>query len=293
MMYLAGSIILSSWLTLAFKVLQRYGISAFEAIVYNYIVCVITGSLVNGSFPVHAETMNTGWFYWALFTGSVFIITFNITGYTAQKMGVAVASVANKLSLVIPFLFSIWMYNETAGVIKYIGIAAAVAAVILTCMPSKNNVEVQTSNKWIWLLPVVLFFGSGLIDSLVVFVQKAFFNTSAGDFNGFLITAFAMAGTIGVIILCYLYTTEKARFSVKPVLAGILIGVPNYFSIWCLGKLINEYSGNSSVAVPVNNMGIVLLSAVAAWLLFKEKLTVVNWMGIILAIIAIALIAFG
>ena len=39
-------------------------------------------------------------------------------------------------------------------------------------------------------------------------------------------------------------------------------------------------------------MGIVLFSAVAAWLLFKEKLSLINWVGIVLSIVAIALIAF-
>jgi multidrug transporter EmrE-like cation transporter len=40
-------------------------------------------------------------------------------------------------------------------------------------------------------------------------------------------------------------------------------------------------------------MGIVLFSAVAAWVLFKEQLTTINWLGIVLALGAIALIAFG
>jgi multidrug transporter EmrE-like cation transporter len=40
-------------------------------------------------------------------------------------------------------------------------------------------------------------------------------------------------------------------------------------------------------------MGIVLFSTVAAYLMFKEKLTKLNWMGIVLSIAAIALIAYG
>jgi len=87
--------------------------------------------------------------------------------------------------------------------------------------------------------------------------------------------------------------TGKQKFSGKALLAGIIIGVPNYFSIWCLGKVITAYQGNSSAIIPVNNMGIVLFSAVAAWAIFKEKLSLVNWVGIILACAAIALIAYG
>jgi uncharacterized membrane protein len=40
-------------------------------------------------------------------------------------------------------------------------------------------------------------------------------------------------------------------------------------------------------------MGIVLFSSVMAALLFKERLSIINWIGILLAVGAIALIAFG
>jgi uncharacterized membrane protein len=89
------------------------------------------------------------------------------------------------------------------------------------------------------------------------------------------------------------FVTGKKQFSPKALLAGIIIGIPNYFSIWFLGRVITEYKGNSSAIIPVNNMGIVLFSAIAAWLLFKEKLSFLNWMGIVLSVAAIALIAYG
>ena len=108
MIYIIGSIILSSYLTLSFKVLQRLHINAFQAIVFNYIACVCTGAVFNGSFPVNNEAVHSSWFKWALLMGVMFISIFNVIGITTQKLGVAIASVANKLSLVIPFLFSIY-----------------------------------------------------------------------------------------------------------------------------------------------------------------------------------------
>jgi multidrug transporter EmrE-like cation transporter len=49
----------------------------------------------------------------------------------------------------------------------------------------------------------------------------------------------------------------------------------------------------TSALIPVNNMGIVALSAVSAGIIFKEKFTAVNWLGILLALAAIAMIAFS
>src|ERR1700712_5621849 len=105
MFFLIGSIILTSYLTLSFKVTERLRINTFQAIVFNYITCVITGSLFNGHFPVTAEAVRQPWFLWATFMGAVFISTFNLVGFTAQQLGVSVASVSYKLSLVIPFVF--------------------------------------------------------------------------------------------------------------------------------------------------------------------------------------------
>jgi drug/metabolite transporter (DMT)-like permease len=295
MIFLFLSIVFSSYLTLSFKVLQRYGINTFQAIVFNYITCVCTGALLNGAFPINATNMQAPWFKWALIMGVMFISIFNVVAFTTQKMGVAVASVANKLSLVIPFIFSIYLYSETATALKIAGIVIALLAVILTCYPAKNNTNKaqQQNTGLLLLLPTSLFISSGLLDTLIVYVQNIFFTSTASNFNNFLITAFASAGIIGILILFAQIVSSKQQFDYRALIAGIIIGIPNYFSIWCLGKVIAAHQGNSSAIMPVNNMGIVLFSTLAAWIIFKEELTGINWLGIVLAIGAIALIAYG
>jgi drug/metabolite transporter (DMT)-like permease len=293
MFFLLGSIILSSYLTLAFKVCDRHGISIFQAIVFNYITCVITGSLVNGALPFTAQHLQSNWIGWALVMGSMFILLFNIIGFTAQKMGVAVASVANKLSLVIPFLFSLYLYGEQSTWLKITGIMVALGAVVLTCYPSaKGGQDNQhTSGKALWLLPAVLFIGSGLLDTLIKYAEQKFLDDS--NKNAYLIIGFATAAAIGLLLLLGQLAMKKTVLQPKAILAGILIGIPNYFSIWCLVRVLKDYAANSSAIIPINNMGIVLFSSVVAWLLFKEKLSKINWLGIVLALGAIALIAFG
>src|SRR5690242_11381383 len=118
MINLVGSIVLTSWLTLSFKWVEQIGLNRFQAIVFNYLFCVITGSVVNGHVPNYSPNVHTSWFGWACLMGAVFISLFNVIGVTAQRISVAVASVANKLSLVIPFIFSIYLYNEQAGWLK-------------------------------------------------------------------------------------------------------------------------------------------------------------------------------
>ena len=270
---------------------ERFGIPVFQAIVFNYITCVITGCLVNGSVPLAA--VHEPWFGWGGLAGCIFISLFNIIAITTQKIGVAVASVANKLSLVIPFVFSIYLYNEGITWIKIGGILLALAAVVLTCWPSGR--QQTASNKQItgivYLLPAIIFIASGLLDTLLKYVEQSFLSET--NTNAFFIVAFATAAGLGIISLTGLVAGKKVKLYRRSILAGIAIGIPNYFSIWFFIKMLKQYQGNSSAVIPINNIGIVLFSSVMAWLLFRERLSALNWAGIFLAVAAITLIAFG
>jgi drug/metabolite transporter (DMT)-like permease len=288
--FLIASIILTAWLTIAFKIVGRLGISNMQAIVFNYTVCVITGTVVNGSFPVNGSLAKEPWLPWALVMGCGFISLFNLAAYTVQKIGVAAATVAYKLSMVIPFVFSIYLYNEEATVLKIAGVAVALVAVWLTTRRAEKNNK-QKVPWMVWAMPLLLFVGSGLLDAMIKYVEQAFINP--GNQNAYLITAFCVAASVGWLILFYLFSTGRQKFSAKALVAGICIGVPNYFSIWCLLGALKGYADNSSAIIPINNMGIVLFTALVAWFIFKEKLSAINWLGIALSLGAIALIAYG
>ena len=112
MLYLIGSIVFTSWLTIALKLVDRLKISTLQSIVWNYIFCVLTGSFVSGTYPMNAGVIDTGVWKWAVLIGVMFILLFNVIAFTAQRMGVAAASVSNKLSLVIPFFLLFSSYRD-------------------------------------------------------------------------------------------------------------------------------------------------------------------------------------
>ena len=292
MFFLLGCIVLTSYLILSFKVVEKLGLNNLQVIVFNYWTCVFTGSIVNGHFPVNNTTIEQNWFPWALAMGLIFIFLFNIIAFSAQRIGIAVTSVANKLSLVIPFLFSIYLYNEQASFIKLSGIVLALVAVAMTCY-TKEDTSAEKVNRsgWLYVLPVILFIGSGLLDTMIKYVEVSFLDGTNND--DYITTAFFSAAMIGLPGLAVQWIIHKKRIGWKAVAAGIAIGIPNYFSIWCLVQVLKQYQGNSSAILPINNMGIVVFSALVAWLLFKEKLSFLNWSGVVLAVIAIALIAYG
>lgn len=293
MTYLILTILLTSSLTLAFEVLGRLKIPVLQAIVFNYITCVITGMLVNNGYPWEAWRPLQDWVRWALLMGVFFIVLFNIIAFTTQHLGVAVASVANKLSLVIPFLFAVLFYGEPLTALKVAGVLLAVTAVVFTCWPHKpiEGSSLRPERGWVLLVPVVLFLGSGTLDTMITYAQRSVVDESQRD--PFFITAFGMAGVLGSVYLLYRLLSGRERFDPRAVIAGVCIGLPNYFSIRTLLAALSSYQGNASAIFPIINIGIVLFSTLVAYFVFREKLSKLNWAGIGLAVLAIILMFRG
>ena len=208
---------------------------------------------------------------------------------TTQQISVAVSSVANKLSFIIPVVLSVFLFHETLLGLQWIGICIAILAVLFTCYP--NNSTNNHSKKSLGiLLPLLLFIGSGLLDTLMNIIQHSFVN----DINrhNYLVTGFGVAGLAGLLVVLFGYSVGTRKWHFMNLWSGIAIGIPNYFSIWCLVKFLSLTGEQSSVGIALNNMGIVLLSTLLAWLLFKQTLSKINMLGIVMALIAIGMITF-
>jgi drug/metabolite transporter (DMT)-like permease len=287
MIWLLISILTNTLLLLILKGFEKYGVNTLHGIVVNYCVAATTGLCMVG-FPETETLMNgAGDYLWIPVTlGFLFISIFFTIAKTAQSAGVSVATVANKMSVVIPVIIAVLLYDESLSWIKVIGILAALVAVWLT---SKKQ-DGSEFNMRMLLWPVVIFIGSGIIDAMVNHLQRGVTDKSLIPF--LLSLAFLSALTVGVCVVTYRAVKFKEYVSGKSILGGIILGVPNYFSIYAVTKALDANLMETSALYPVNNMGIVIASAVGALIIFKEKLSAVNWFGILISVGAIALIAF-
>jgi drug/metabolite transporter (DMT)-like permease len=287
MLFLLLSVLISSYLGIIFTLFKRVGIDSFQAIVFNYITCVITGSLYAGGFPLSEQTFAEPWFPWAMVMGSMFIATFSLIAISSLTVGVTITQTANKLSLVIPVGISFWVYHEPVLPLKIAGIVVALIAVLLLSYTPKKS-ESNTNILHV-LLPLILFLSSGFIDSLTTFVQRSYIHTEAIA-NAYLIAGFLAAGIWGSLVLSYQYATHQRQFAWRNIVGGIVLGVPNYFSIYFLIKALENPSLNSSAIIPINNIGILLVVSLCGIFFFKEKLKPIHFVGLLLAGLSIALI---
>lgn len=290
MIYLIFSAFLSLLLVVIFKLFGKYKIETLQAIVINYIVCVAIGCTIVGVFPFQLNMINEPWFPIIALLGFLFVGGFYIASTTVQYFGIAIASVAQRMSLVISVSFAILFFNDVASFSKIIGVLTALTAVILINIPNKNkennsestNDNVSSKGKWIY--PVSIFGISGLIEIILNYTQKTYELAP----NMQCILLFGSASFIGIIALVIALISKRIQLKSKNILAGIILGIPNFFSIYFL--LLALQNLESSIVYPVTNILIVGSSAVVGYFVFKEKLSVINILGVGLALLSIILI---
>src|SRR5690606_19954266 len=121
MQYLLIVILLNTFVFTAFKLYDKFKVNSLQAIAVNYWVCVVTGFFTHHYHPFTSSLLQESWLPHALMLGAYFIFLFNFLSYSTAKQGMTATTIANKLSLVIPVLFSWWLYNDDLGLLKITG----------------------------------------------------------------------------------------------------------------------------------------------------------------------------
>jgi drug/metabolite transporter (DMT)-like permease len=99
--------------------------------------------------------------------------------------------------------------------------------------------------------------------------------------------AFGLAGLIGVFIAVSLIIKGKLKPSLRNVAAGILLGIPNYFSIYFLMRAYDVLNWSNSSILAVINVCIVVTASLVGLIFFKEKWNRLKIIGFISSLISI------
>lgn len=286
MIYLALSVLASTLIFIAFKLFAKFKINILHAIVTNYMVACICGLLLYDGTVIVSQLPDYDWFDYTLCLGAFFIGIFNLMAITTQRSGLAVVSVATKMSLVIPILFGLIYYKESLGIFKLIGIILALAAVYLTSIKAKDGLTIKKRNL---IFPALVFLGSGIIDTGIKYLEETY--VAEDEVALFSAVVFSSAAGVGLIWLSIQAIGGNFKFEFKNVIGGICLGIPNYFSVYFLVLALRSGLLESSGIFTVNNVAVVLISTMVGIFLFKERLLPKNWLGILLAVMSIFLVA--
>jgi drug/metabolite transporter (DMT)-like permease len=291
MVWLVLSVVCSVILGLLFKVFPRFGVDTFQAIVVNYFTCVACSTIQNGRFVIGPELKNEPWLPYALLLGVVFITGFTLAAATVRLFSVTISQIMQKMSILISVPFAILAYHESANGLKIVGVLIAIAAIILVNIPQNQGEKGADTPKIplrLLAIPLLTWLLAGVIEMVFVLVNKNKM-IAFGD-STFISTVFFTAGCLGLVALVYQLLTGKAIWSWRNLVGGIVLGIPNYGSMFFLLQGLSS-GMESSVFFPVTNMGIILLTVAVAVLAFGDKLSRLNWLGVALTVVALWFLA--
>lgn len=292
MFYLFLSIIFSVMLLTNFRLYPKYEISTFQAIAFNYIVCFLTGLVLMPKGQSFELNFAENWTIYALLLGVGFIITFLLSGFSTQRMGMTATSLANNISLVIPVLCSLFIFKNqgrTFDAFNYLGLVLALVAVALSTFKKSN--EKITGKGLDILLPIAVFLMYGITNTSLNYLNINYIKSADRTVPVTLVMIFG-AILAGMTILVIQVIRGKEKIALKNILASITLGVPNFLSFYFLILALTAYGNSGAFVYPLYNIGVILIAALVATIFFKEKLTAFNKIGLLLAVLAIVLISW-
>jgi drug/metabolite transporter (DMT)-like permease len=285
MIYLISSILASSFIFVIFKLFPKYKIDTLQAIVFNYFVACIFGIYLFSENIENNTFTNFSWLPYCILCSFLFISLFFVIGKSSQKNGVALTSVSLKMSLAMTMFLMILINGEPITLLKITGIILAISGVVLM---SWNESQDKKNKPVLWML-IFLFLGCGALDIVLNFTQNNLVHILPTE----LFSAFGLgfAGIIGSLILSYQFIKKKSIFAFRNIIAGVILGIPNYFSIYLLMKSYTKMENwSNSTVLSVTNVSVVLLSAFFGFVLFKEQFTKLKAFGLIVSLAAIILL---
>lgn len=283
MIYILLAVLFSSMLYVVLKLFTKFEINTFQAIVFNYLTAFIVGYLFSTDTIKFSALLNKSWIGGSFLLGGLFILVFTILGKTAQENGISVASVSSKMSMIIPVIFGIVFFKENLSTYKILGILLAIIAVYFTSKKENGTLEFKN-----FLMPTLLFFGAGIVDTSMNYMQHTYLKTN--EIALFSALTFLSAFIFGTLISIGKLIKGNLVFKAKNNVAGIILGIPNYFSMYYLIKALGEKKLESASVFTLINVGVILISTFFSILLFNEKRSKNNWFGMLLALLAVFLV---
>jgi len=311
MLFLLLSVLLSVLLLLNFRLFPRYNVDTFQAIVFNYPVCFLTGWLLLPAQQTFSIDFSQTWTWMALALGVGFIVTFLLAGASTQRMGITVTSLANNLSLVIPVCFSLFVFSDgnsmSFDALNYVGLALALVAVALSTYrpaipestpggivstdPSPAPAVGRPKSIGAILLPIAVFLCYGATNTTINYMNIHYI-PSADKTVQVTLTMVIGAIAAGAVMLFIRLVRGQVRLQARSLLGAVTLGVPNFLSFYTLLLALSAFRGNGAFVYPLYNIGVILVAAAVAGIFFHEKLNTANRIGLGLAVLAIGLLSW-
>jgi len=286
MIFVLLSVLCSVTVAVLLKYAKLQQVSTKQIIVWNYPVAAVLTYFV---LEPDLGDIEIGQMPWELYIPLAILLPtlFIFIALTIQYTGLVKTEIAQRLSLFIPLMASFVLFSEVITWNKGIGILVGLVAIICSIGWQKGNVK--NNNKIGSLLyPLIVFIGMGVID--ILFKQIALHQSV--PYITAMFVVFLLAIAVAFLFMIYFLAIEKQSFSFKSFGFGIVLGFFNFGNILFYMKAHRAIPDNPSIVFTGMNIGVISIGALVGVLLFKEKLSAINKLGLALSIISVLIITY-
>lgn len=270
--------------TSAQKILKRnYGdrVGAKGIYIYNTILVLVQSLLfcfgLRGNFDIAVIP------YSIVFAISCAVS--NVFGLLAIMAGpLAITSLLISYSMLIPTIYGLIFLHQAVNYTFYIGIILLIISVFLINYKKSKNCDEKLSVKWI-IYVIIAVVGTGLCSVSQNAQQVAF----SGEYKSeFMAIAFGLSAIFMGIVAILKERTEFIA-CIRPCvkyagICGILNAIVNIVVMILFGRI------NSSLIFPINSAGGIIIVALFSVLVYKERLTKWQTIGMLLGIMSLVLL---
>lgn len=294
MLYVFISVFCSVTVSVILKLARQYAVDTTQIIVWNYPMAVLLTFLFLQP-NMELLTSSVPGIPWLIYMTLAILLPgiFLILSQSIRYTGIVKTEIAQRLSLFIPLMAAFLIFGEQLSIGVVSGILVGLLAILCSIgWHKEGNVAASpsiegTTGRGLWLYPLIVFFGYGIVD--ILFKQIA--RVTHVPYTTSIFVVFVLAMVLAFSYLLYIYLTSRKRLSPSAILWGAVLGAFNFSNILFYMKAHRALPDNPSLVFTGMNIGVIALGALVGVLFFNEKLSLLNKIGLFLALVSIAVIA--
>ena len=285
MTYLLLATCSSAIMAIVIRIFQNSKGNRYAIILGNYLICILISwfslpnrSMVLGGSPA---TILCG------IIGGAFFVAGLVTMQTSTRLnGATLTSVFAKMGLVISLAISIFVFGEKPTPMQIVGVVLILAALVMINGPADEKSEnaLQTGKVYTGALILTMLANGGGSSMSKIFEQVGTRDQDELYFFYLFFTAAVL--TAGLLLWEWKRTGKALKWS--EMAAGIAVGIPNYYASFLL--LLALVALPAIIVYPINSTGSILIVMAVDALVFHQKYTKRQWLGIVLVLAAMVLL---
>ncbi len=256
-------------------------LDTLRVLVVNYFAASLIALLTVGGVPdIDQQARLIPMMFLAVVVGIIFIANFFIFSKSTHLNGLGISVAAMRLSLIIPVLLSTFWYLEWLEFREWAGVLLVFISLFLL-LPEKGSLLKRPLQAG-WLL-LMIFLLTGIGDSSFKIFETEYYHLLPKE--AFMGAVFLTAMVTGILVLT---ARNNWAFTRREVITGCLLGIPNLYSTLFLIEALALMRGG--IVYTAANLLTVLGATLLGIVWWKDRLTSVQWGGIVLTLVSILLL---